>query len=319
MTEPFDKLRVYYAPSSLEHKGFPGFAEKPSRLKQLTQLFNKLALPVVTPKKGTRAQITRAHNATYVDHVENIGRKNFIAATFANIMSKNVQWYTRVSTGSFGAAVDAAGSVCQAVEDTLAGKCRRAFCAGRPPGHHAGPNKGEGFCLFNNVAIGALHALEHGAMRVAIIDFDRHHGNGTQDIIEQHGKDNILFISSYQDGCKYNHNKDEGRISPAVLTVPIPEKSDYKTVEALYRQNVIPALYDFKPDIILLSAGFDMHVSDPLTNIRLEAKDYHALTTLFVQAANDLCQGRIVSALEGGYDIKALEDCVSNHLRALKM
>lgn len=314
-----DKLRVYYAPSSLDHKGFPGFAEKPARLKQLTRLFNKLALPVITPEKGKREYVLRAHTPAYVDHVESISKKNLIAATIANFTSDHVQWYTRVSKGSYTAALDAAGSVCQAVEDTLSGKCQRAFCAGRPPGHHAGPEKGEGFCLFNNVAIGALHALHHGAARVAIIDFDRHHGNGTQEIVEHHGKGNILFVSSYQNGCKYNHNNTDGRLSPDVLTVPIPEKSDYATVAALYKAQVIPALYDFKPDIILLSAGFDMHVSDPLTNIRLEAADYHDLTALFVKAADDLCQGRIVSALEGGYDVKALEDCVSNHLKALKI
>jgi acetoin utilization deacetylase AcuC-like enzyme len=312
-----NKLNVYYHPSSLDHKGFPGFAERPARLKKLAALFNEMALPVITPMGATDAMLHRAHTAAYVDDVKSTSKKGVIRATIANIRSKYVQWYTRVSKGSYKAAVDAAGSVCQAVEDTLSGKCNRAFCAVRPPGHHAGPERGEGFCLFNNVAIGALHALEAGAQRVAVIDFDRHHGNGTQDIVEKSGDGKILFISSYQDGCKYNHNAVEGRISQEVLTVPVPERSGFDTVEALYRQQVIPALQAFKPDIILISAGFDMHKSDPLTNLKLESKDYETLTGMIVDVANDLCQGRVISALEGGYELKALKSCVRHHLTAL--
>lgn len=312
-----NKLNVYYHPSSLDHKGFPGFAERPARLKKLTAVFNELALPVIQPNGATEAMLHRAHTPEYVAHVKSIGEKGLIRATAANITSDHVQWYTRVSKGSYKAATDAAGAVCQAVEDTLSGKCNRAFCAVRPPGHHAGPERGEGFCLFNNVAIGALHALDYGAQRVAVIDFDRHHGNGTQDIVEKSGDGKILFISSYQDGCKYSKNAAEGRISPDVLTVPIPEKSGFAAVEALFRQQVIPALHAFRPDIILISAGFDMHKTDPLTNLRLESSDYETLTGLIVDAANTLCQGRVVSALEGGYELKALESCVRHHLTAL--
>ena len=312
------KLNVYYHPSSLEHKGFPGFSERPARLKKLTHLFNEMALPVIQPQPASEAMLKKAHAASYIDHVKEISEKGLIRATVANFTSEQVQWYTRVSHGSYKAAVDAAGAVCQAVEDTLSGKCTRAFCAVRPPGHHAGPERGEGFCLFNNVAVGALHALESGAQRVAVIDFDRHHGNGTQDIIENSGDGRILFISSFQEGCKYNHNSSQGRISPEVLTVPIPGKSAFDVVESLYRTEVIPALREFKPDLIIISAGFDMHKSDPLTNLKLESKDYGTLTSMIVDAANELCQGRVVSALEGGYELKALESCVRQHLQALQ-
>jgi acetoin utilization deacetylase AcuC-like enzyme len=312
------KLNVYYHPSSLDHKGFPGFSERPARLKKLVKLFNEMALPVILPKPATDAMLQKAHEASYLDHVKEISEKGLICATIANIKSEQVQWYTRVSHGSYKAAVDAAGAVCQAVEDTLSGKCTRAFCAVRPPGHHAGPARGEGFCLFNNAAIGALHALESGAQRVAIIDFDRHHGNGTQAIVEKSGGGNLFFVSSYQEGCKYNHNTAEGRISPGVLTVPIPQHSPFQTVEDLYRRQVIPALREFKPDLIIISAGFDMHKSDPLTNLKLESKDYGTLTKMIVDAANDLCGGRVVSALEGGYELKALESCVRHHLTALQ-
>ncbi len=313
-----NKLNVYYHPSCLDHKGFPGFAEKPGRLKALTGIFNEMALPIIRPEPATDAMLQRAHTVSYIDHVKSISEKGFIRATIANITSEQVQWYTRVSRGSYTAAKDAAGAVCQAVDDTLSGKCNRAFCAVRPPGHHAGPERGEGFCLFNNVAIGALHALDAGAQRVAVIDFDRHHGNGTQDIVEKSGGGKVLFISSCQQDCKYNHNDAEGRLSPNVLTVPIPAHSGFDTVEALYRQQVIPALHEFKPEIVLISAGFDMHKSDPLTNLKLESKDYETLTGMIVKAADELCQGRVVSALEGGYEIKALESCVRHHLTALK-
>lgn len=313
-----NNLNVYYHPSCLDHKGFPGFAEKPGRLKTLTSLFNELALPVIQPAPATVEMLSRAHEPSYIEHVKSIGEKGLVRATIANIMSDQVQWYTRISPGSYAAALDAAGAVCQAVEDTLAGKCKRAFCAVRPPGHHAGPARGEGFCLFNNVAVGALHALEHGAKRVAVIDFDRHHGNGTQDIIAKSGQGQVLFVSSYQEGCKYNHNADDGRLSPSVLTVPIPAHSKFAAVEALYRSEVIPALKEFKPDLILLSAGFDMHKSDPLTNLKLESEDYGKLTRMIVEAAEDICQGRVISALEGGYEIKALESCVRHHLAALQ-
>ena len=312
------KLNVYYNPSSLEHKGFPGFSERPARLKKLTKLFNELTLPVIRPQSASLAQLQRAHDASYIDHVRSISKKSLIHATVANWTSDQVQWYTRVSQGSYTAAVDAAGAVCQAVDDTLSGKCTRAFCAVRPPGHHAGPARGEGFCLFNNVAVGALHALQSGAKRVAVIDFDRHHGNGTQDILQKSGDGQVLFISSYQEGCKYNKNAGEGRIAPDVLTIPLLQHSDYKTVEGLYRQQVIPALYEFKPDLIIISAGFDMHKSDPLTNLKLESGDYGTLTKMIVDAANDLCGGKVVSALEGGYELKALESCVRSHLLALK-
>ncbi len=313
-----NKLNVYYHPDCLKHKGFPGFSEKPKRLHGLAEMFNALSLPVIRPNPAGDEMLLRAHEAEYIDHVKSISEKSRVMATVANIRSEMVQWYTRVSPGSYAAAVDAAGAVCAAVEDTLSGKCNRAFCAVRPPGHHAGPMRGEGFCLFNNLAIGALHALEHGAGRVAIIDFDRHHGNGTQAIVEKSGNGHLLFVSSYQEGCKYDHNERSGRLSPEVLTVPIPEHSGYATVEDLYKQQVIPALYDFKPDLILISAGFDMHKSDPLTNLKLESEDYGALTALLVKAANDLCGGRIVSALEGGYEIKALKSCVRSHLKALQ-
>lgn len=313
------KVAIYYPPQSLKHVGFPFFSEKPERLGSLRELFTKLKLPITEPPKASREQMLRAHTSSYLEHVEAISNMRPLPAIIANSTSPYVQWYTRISKGSYEAGLYAAGAVCQAVQDTLSGKITRSFCAVRPPGHHAGQEKGEGFCLFSNVAIGALNALSLGAKRVAIIDFDRHHGNGTQDVVSKQSGEKVLFISSYQNGCKYSKSSEESIILKNTVLVPIPEHSYWGTVRAEYLAKVIPALYAFKPDLLLLSAGFDMHISDPLTNIRLEAKDFYDLTKLLVNVANDLCNGRIISVLEGGYNLRALRDCVAFHLQALEI
>ncbi len=313
------KVNIYCPPQSLEHVGFPCFSERPKRLESLNELFDTLMLSVTASPKASREQMLRAHASVYLEHVEAVSKMGLLPAIIANITSPYVQWYTRVSKGSYEAGLYAAGAVCQAVEDTLSGKITRSFCAVRPPGHHAGQERGEGFCLFNNVAIGALNALSLGAKRVAIIDFDRHHGNGTQDIVSKQSGEKILFISSYQNGCKYSKGC-EGKEPPTnVVLVPIPEHSPWWVVRTEYLAKVIPALYAFKPDLLLVSAGFDMHISDPLTNIRLQDEDFYGLTQLLVSVANDLCDGRIVSVLEGGYNLKALKDCVAFHLQALEI
>lgn len=187
------------------------------------------------------------------------------------------------------------------------------------PSHHAGPNWGEGFCLFSNVGIGALAAVERGIGRVAVVDFDRHHGNGTQAVLTRQGANpDILFISSYQAGCKYN-SEAKGHIDN-VIPVPIPLQSSFDTVAALYQRDVLPALEAFKPDLLMFSAGFDLHKSDPLSSVRLEDRDYYDLTSMVKEAAG--CSSRnvpVVSVLEGGYNLKALPLCVANHLRALAL
>ena len=314
------KCAVYFPPQSLSHIGFPFFSEKPERLRILGELFDEEKIPVILPKKAELSSVLRAHTKEYIEHVESISKMSLIPATIANILSEYVQWYTRVSPGSYKAALYAAGTVCQAVEDTIAGRYTRSFCAIRPPGHHAGREKGEGFCLFNNVAIGVLHAISLGYKRITVIDFDRHHGNGTQDIVSKnpYAKTlaDILFVSSYQEGCKYSIESESNRNTGIVL-VPLPEYCNGQHVVDTYKTRIIPVVHDFKPDLIFISAGFDMHVSDPLTNIQMEAEDYYELTKLITDASNTLCGGRVISVLEGGYNLPALKECVYYHLRAL--
>lgn len=317
-------LSVYTHTDCLNHILYPFFAERPERLQSLQALFNELSLKPLNAQPVNMDILREVHTDRYIQTIEALGNKRGLASLLAGITNPYVQWYTHVSSGSYRAALQAAGTATQAVSDTLSGKCLRAFCAVRPPGHHAGPERGEGFCLFNNIAIGAVQALRSGASRVALIDFDRHHGNGTQAIIEQrlNCPEQILFISSYQQGCKYDHNQGRdiasGWVNNHVLTLPIPENSTYPLVHNQYEKFVIPALHAFKPDLILVSAGFDMHKSDPLSSIRLESVDYYRLTKLITEAADTLCNGRMVSVLEGGYDLKALKECVKYHLQALQ-
>lgn len=314
-------VNIYSHPACLGHTLHSSvFEERARRVETLTAMFNTQGIVVdnnIVPV--TKAQLSQIHKPEYIDLVEAMSKLGPVRGRIASFTNnKTVQWYTRVSPGSFDAARYAAGAVCKAVEETRAGKCNRAFAVIRPPGHHAGPERGEGFCLFNNIAMGAVHAIEHGAGRVAIVDFDRHHGNGTQDIVNALGNENIMLVSSYQEGCKYDKNDRNGWVSDHVLTVPIAQHSSFDEVHKQYARIVIPALHEFKPDLILISAGFDMHESDPLTNIKLKSKDYYDLTGMLVRAANELCSGRIVSALEGGYDVQALAESVDYHLQALR-
>ena len=321
-------LNIYTHPACLDHelwslkigdrKIWAPFEERAGRLQSLRSVFENAALMPVVSAPATRAQVGRVHTPAYIDHIEMRSKQGVMASLLATpAHNKTVQWYTCVSPGSFNAAMYAAGTVVQAVEDSLSGKTRRAFCAVRPPGHHAGPERGEGFCLFNNVAIGAYHALENGAERVAIIDFDRHHGNGTQAIIHARPTPQVFFASSYQQDCKYAHGIDASAQGPRIKTVPIAGHSLYAQVATAYQSHVIPALRDFAPDLILISAGFDMHKSDPLTSIRMESADYYDLTRMLVAVADETAKGRVVSVLEGGYNEAALAECVGHHLRAL--
>jgi acetoin utilization deacetylase AcuC-like enzyme len=313
-------MNIFTHDDCLKHILFPGFEERPKRLVELKALFGELALDIRPVRKALIEQVEAAHSARYIDEIKIISEKGFLAASFANITSPYVQWYTRISPGTFDAALYAAGAVCQAVDAVHAKEMNRAFCAVRPPGHHAAPERGEGFCVFNNVAIGAMHAQQLGMKKVAIIDIDRHHANGTQSIVEASGDVNLFLASSYQEGCKYSKaEKVASANAHNIIGVPLASGSRYEAIKQQYKQHILPALYKFNPDLIMISAGFDMHIKDPLTNLKMQSEDFGGLTQLLADAANDLCDGRIVSVLEGGYETKALRECVRSHLKALKI
>jgi acetoin utilization deacetylase AcuC-like enzyme len=215
---------------------------------------------------------------------------------------------------SLDGALHAAGAVVAAVDMVLSGEASNAFCAVRPPGHHAERNRAKGFCLFNNVAVGAAHALAAGGLeRVAILDFDVHHGNGTEDIFSRDSS--VLYCSVYQ--YPFYPFPEPALAAANVIHCPLDAGSDGET----FRQSVLdqwfPALRRFKPQLVMLSAGFDGHRLDPLADLRWTEDDYQWVTKALVEYADDECEGRIVSTLEGGYDLGALARSAAVHIKTL--
>ncbi len=223
---------------------------------------------------------------------------------------------TVMSPGSGEAALRAAGAVCAAVDAVVKGEAANAFCAVRPPGHHAEPDRAMGFCLFNNVAIGALRAREvHGLERVAVIDFDVHHGNGTQAAFEE---DASLFYASTHQYPLYPGTGDTTETGVGnIVNVPLRPMAGSAQFRQAYSGTILPALDDFRPEMIIISAGFDAHKDDPLAQLQLDEGDYAWVTERLLACAARHAQGRLVSALEGGYDLAALGASAAAHVSAL--
>jgi len=231
---------------------------------------------------------------------------------------RNVDSDTVLSAGSGEAMVRAAGAVVRAVDAVAAGEVSNAFCAVRPPGHHAESHRAMGFCLVNNIAVGALHArAKHGWQRVAVIDFDVHHGNGTQDIFWEDA--DAFYASSHQfPFYPGTGSRRETGAHGNVINVPLNAGTRGDVFRGAYTDEILPALTAFKPDLILISAGFDAHKDDPLGGLGLTAADFAWVTAQIMDVAREVCGGRVVSALEGGYNLDALADCVVAHVETLK-
>lgn len=224
---------------------------------------------------------------------------------------------THMCKGSFHAGLRAAGANVMAVDLVMAGDVDNAFCAIRPPGHHTETAKSMGFCLFGSVVVGVKHALDHhGLSRVAIVDFDVHHGNGTQDLVWH--DDRIFFSSTHQmplyPGTGAAH---ETGAFGNVLNIPFAPNADGADLRDAYERVVLPALHAHKPEMIFISAGFDAHFADPLANLNFNEEDFAWATKQLKAAANTLCQGRLVSTLEGGYDLDALAASTAAHVEVL--
>jgi len=257
--------------------------------------------------RATLEDLTRVHSAAYVAE---------LLARVPVQRFEQIDADTILSSGSGEAALRAAGAVIFAVDRVMTGTPHNAFCAIRPPGHHAEPDRAMGFCLFNNVAVGALYAREvHGAERAAVIDFDVHHGNGTQAMFEN---DAGLFYASTHQAPFYPGTGDGSERGVGnILNVPLAEGASGDDFRAIFADMVLPALVEFQPDIIFISAGFDGHTADPLAGLNLTEADYVWATQELMRVADKLCDGRIVSTLEGGYDLVALAMSASAHVRAL--
>jgi acetoin utilization deacetylase AcuC-like enzyme len=223
---------------------------------------------------------------------------------------------TYLSNGSIDAVLRASGGLCFAIDQIISDKALRAFCAVRPPGHHSEPERAMGFCLLNHVAIGAMHALEDPTIqRVAVIDFDVHHGNGTQAVFE-HNPD-VLFVSSHQMPLYPGTGRPDETGCGNILNLPLEAGDNGKAFRKVWSQQGLPAIHSFEPDLILISAGFDAHQRDPLAQIELEDSDYRWITEEICDLSKDYSQGRVASILEGGYDLEALATASRAHVQGL--
>jgi acetoin utilization deacetylase AcuC-like enzyme len=298
-------------PDCLNHVTPDGHPERVARLKAILAALEGEPFDVLQRVKAPladKAQILRAHPADYYDRVLAVEPTKGWAMLDAD---------THMSRGSFAAGLRAAGANVKAVDMVISGVVDNAFCAVRPPGHHAETATSMGFCLFGNVVIGAKHALEHhGLSRVAIVDFDVHHGNGTQDLVWN--DDRILFASTHQmplyPGSGAPH---ETGGSGNILNIPLPPNADGAALRHAFETAILPALYAQKPEMIFISAGFDAHYADPLANLNFDEDDFAWVTQQLKTGAIELCQGRLVSTLEGGYDLDALAASVAVHVKVL--
>ncbi len=302
-------MRLYTHAACLKHLPGPGHPESPARLAAVLESLDSdrfAMLDRIEAPRVTRTQLERVHDAALIDEVLAAAPEEGFAQLDAD---------TTMSPDSLEAALRAAGALCAAVDALIDGADTRAFCAVRPPGHHATRDTAMGFCLFNNVAVGAAHALARGIKRVAIIDFDVHHGNGTQDIFERDAR--VLYASTHQSPL-YPGTGDAGETGVGnIVNAPLSSAASSFAFREACREIVLPAVDKFKPELVMISAGFDAHYLDPLANLNLGAPDYEWITRELVEIANRYARGRVVSTLEGGYSLTALRQSTTAHVGAL--
>ena len=299
-------------PACLEHDTGPFHPESPDRLRAVlaaleTEEFTAL-LRELAPE-ATIEQLTRVHPANYVEAILSIQPESGEQVP--------LDGDTLMSEGTAQAALRAAGAAVMGVDAVMEGWARSAFAAVRPPGHHAEAQRPMGFCFFNNAAVAALHArVRWGVKRVAVVDFDVHHGNGTQDIFE--ADPDLFYASSHQSPC-YPGTGDASERGTAnnILNVPLRPGDGSAAFRLAWGREIIPELDRFAPGLLIISAGFDGHKADPLAQLRLETADYGWITQELVRVAERHCGGRVVSVLEGGYDLHALAASAVAHVRAL--
>lgn len=304
----------YTHPACRLHVMGPGHPECPERLDAITDQLRASGLADLMEQRqapeASLAQLQRAHDALLVAQIQDQSQQ---AAASRNGLTQ-IDPDTAVNLHSWSAALHAAGAVIAATDAVLAGELETAFCAVRPPGHHACRSQAMGFCLFNNVAVAALHALQaHGLQRVAIIDFDVHHGNGTQDIVA--GDERILMVSFFQHPL-YPYSGTEPAAGN-LLNLPVAPYTRGPAIRTLIEQHWLPRLNAFAPELMLISAGFDAHRDDDLGQLGLVEADYAWITEQLLAVARRHARGRIVSSLEGGYHLGALARSVEVHLRVL--
>ena len=292
------------------HNTGDGHPEKIDRVTVVIDNFKKLDnkdLVWKKPSKFDRSLLEITHNSDYI---------NFVEKSFPEKGLSFLDGDTIVSPGSKDATSDAVGSIITAIDGVQNKDFKNAFCAVRPPGHHAEKNKAMGFCIYNNVAVGANYLInKYKLNKIAIIDFDVHHGNGTQDIFYDNEK--VLYISTHQypyyPGSGTNDEKGKHN---NILNIPLPAGTTSEEYLNAY-ESVLNKIKEFKPEFILLSAGFDAHKDDPLAQLQLVSKDFYNITKRTLELSKQYCDGKVVSILEGGYDLLALQESTEMHVKAL--
>jgi acetoin utilization deacetylase AcuC-like enzyme len=298
-------------PSTLEHRTPSGHPERPDRIRAIERTLEDerfAGLVRVEAPLGTPAMAALAHPEAYVTAIQEVAPKDGMVAIDAD---------TTMSPGTMEAVMRGVGAAVQAVDEVMTGKARNAFVAMRPPGHHAERTRAMGFCFFNNAAIAARHAqAAHGAERVAIVDWDVHHGNGSQDIFWS--DPTVMYASTHQMPLypgtgSVSERGDHGTI----VNAPLSPGDGGDIFREAFETAILPRLENFAPDLVVISAGFDAHWRDPLANLNLTEADFAWATQKLMGLAEKRCNGRIVSVLEGGYDLDGLSRSVAAHVTAL--
>jgi acetoin utilization deacetylase AcuC-like enzyme len=312
---PSKKTGFLYGDIYLAHQPPKGFPERSDRLRAIVGRLkeNKLLdkLVAIEPRDATTEQLTAVHSLEYVKRVKAACERGDDQIDTSDMP---------ISAHSYDAAVAAAGGLTAAVDAVMAGKVDNAFCAVRPPGHHALKDKAMGFCLFNNVAIAARYIQnKHKLVRVLIVDWDVHHGNGTQAAFNEDGS--VMYFSVHRGrfypGTGAESEKGRGKGEGLIINTALDGGATDDDYKKAFETKLVPAAAKFKPDFVLISAGFDAHANDTLGGLKLTAKGYADLTRIVKAIAAEHCRGRIVSTLEGGYNLDALAECVEAHIKAL--
>ncbi len=309
---------LIYHPIFLKHDTGPHHPERPSRLQSILRtlensgIINKLKL--IEPERASIKDVTLIHSRSYVLGIKDVCSK--LSSGNANLDPDTV-----VSKDSFEAGLFAVGAVKKAVDLVFTKEVDNAFCMVRPPGHHARPNQAMGFCLFNNIAIGAKYIQKkYGLKRILIVDWDVHHGNGTEEIFYKNG--GVFYISLHQyphyPGTGSRESIGKGKGKGFNLNIPMDVGTgDNEYIKAFFEEMIIPRIEDFKPEFILISAGFDGHRDDPLSSTNLTETGYYEMTKILKDLAKTYSQNRVISILEGGYNLFSLANSVHSHLEAL--